>query len=87
MAKIKVYSTPTCPYCVMVKDFLKEKNVEFEDIDVAADQEAANEMISKSGQMGVPQIEINGKIIVGFNKEALEKELASQGDESKDEEE
>ena len=72
---VKVYSTPACPYCHMLKDFLKEKGVEFEDIDVAADQEAAREMIEKSGQMGVPQIEINGKIIVGFNKEAIEREL------------
>ena len=75
MAKIKVYSTETCPYCHMVKDFLREKKVEFEDIDVSKDHKAAKEMISKSGQMGVPQIEINGKIIVGFNKEEIEKEL------------
>jgi len=75
MAKIKVYSTPTCPYCHMLKDFLKEKKIEFEDIDVAADQEAAKEMIKKSGQMGVPVTDINGKIIVGFDKGAIEKEL------------
>ena len=75
MSKIKVFSTPTCPYCHMLKDYLKDKKVEFEDIDVAADQEAAQEMIKKSGQMGVPQIEINGKIIVGFDKPAIEKEL------------
>jgi len=73
--KIKIYSTPTCPYCHKAKDFLKEKKVEFEDIDVMANQEAAHEMIEKSGQMGVPQIEINGKIIVGFDKEAIEREL------------
>ena len=54
MSNVKVYSTPTCPYCHMVKDFLKEKGVEFEDIDVASDQAAAKEMIGKSGQMGVP---------------------------------
>lgn len=77
MAKIKVYSTPTCPHCVMLKDWLKEKGIEFEDIDVASNQEAAQEMISKSGQMGVPQIEINGKLIVGFDREAIEKELAT----------
>jgi glutaredoxin-like YruB-family protein len=75
--KVKVYSTETCPYCVMVKDYLKEKKVEFEDIDVGADQEKAKEMVEKSGQMGVPVVEINGEIIVGFNKpkidEALEK--------------
>ncbi len=75
MSKVKVYSTPTCPYCHMVKEFLSQRKVEFDDIDVAADHEAAKEMISKSGQMGVPQIEINGKIIVGFDRPAIEKEL------------
>jgi len=75
MAGIKVYSTPSCPWCHKLKDYLKEKGVKFEDIDVAADQTKANEMIEKSGQMGVPQIEINGKIIVGFDQEAIDKEL------------
>jgi glutaredoxin-like YruB-family protein len=75
MSKIKVYSTPTCPYCHMLKEFLKGKKIEFEDIDVAADHDAAKVMIEKSGQMGVPQIEINGKIIVGFDKPAIEHEL------------
>lgn len=75
MSKIKVYSTPTCPYCHMLKEFLKEKGVEYEDIDVAANQEAAKEMVEKSGQMGVPQTEINGKIVIGFDKDAIEKEL------------
>ncbi|MCK4329104.1 thioredoxin family protein [candidate division WOR-3 bacterium] len=73
--KIKVYSTPFCPYCSMVKDFLKKKGVEFEDIDVSIDQEAARKMIEKSGSMGVPQIEINDKIIVGFDQNAIEREL------------
>jgi len=72
---VKVYSTPTCPYCKMAQEYLKEKGVEFEHIDVAADQKAAEEMIEKSGQMGVPVIEIDGKIIVGFNKEEIEKLL------------
>lgn len=75
MAGIKVYSTPICPHCVMLKDFLKERGIEFEDIDVSRDQEKAREMVEKSGQMGVPVVEINGKIIVGFDREALEKEL------------
>ena len=75
MVIIKVYSTPTCPWCHKVKAFLKEKGVEFEEIDVAADQEAAKNMVEKSGQMGVPQIEINGKMIVGFDQKALEVEL------------
>ena len=74
--KVKVYSTSMCPWCRRTKDFLKEKGVEFEDINVGADQKAAEEMIEKSGQMGVPVTEINGKIIVGFDQEEIEKALA-----------
>ena len=73
--KVAVYSTTTCPYCRMTKEHLKEKNVEFEDIDVSSDPEKAAEMIDKSGQMGVPVIEINGKIIVGFDKNAIDEAL------------
>lgn len=72
---VKVYSTPTCPYCKLTKDFLKEKGIAFSDIDVAADPSAANEMVKKSGQMGVPVIEVNGSVIVGWNKGALEEAL------------
>ncbi len=72
---VKVYSTQTCPYCRMAKDFLKQNNIEYVDIDVSENQEAAQEMIAKSGQMGVPQLEINGKIIVGFDKPAIKKAL------------
>jgi glutaredoxin 3 len=78
--KIKVYSTQTCPYCNMVKEFLARKGMEFEDIDVGTDHEAAKEMISKTGQMGVPQIEINGRMIVGFNREAIGKEVEEMKD-------
>jgi len=78
MTDITVYSTPTCPYCKMVKEFLNEKGVEFKEIDVSTDRDAVKTMVEKSGQMGVPQIEINAKIIVGFNKEALERELESE---------
>ena len=76
---VKVYSTPTCPYCKMAEEYFKEKGIEFEHVDVAADQKAANEMIEKSGQMGVPVIDIDGRIIVGFNKEEIEKALSQQG--------
>ena len=72
---ITVYSTPTCPYCRMLKEYLTEKKVEYKDINVAQDHEAAHQMIEKSGQMGVPQIDINGTLIVGFDKEAIDKEL------------
>jgi glutaredoxin-like YruB-family protein len=72
---IRVFSTPTCPYCVALKNFLKERNVEFEDIDVAQNIEAQKEMIEKSGQYGVPVIDINGEIIVGFNQERIKQLL------------
>lgn len=75
MKNVKVYSTPTCPYCIRVKEFLKENNVAFEDINVAADPAKAEEMVKLSGQMGVPVIDIEGKIIVGFEKEEIKKEL------------
>ncbi len=75
MAKIKVYSTSTCPWCIKLKAYLKEKKVDFDDVDVGEDQDAASEMIEKSGQMGVPQMEINGKMIVGFDKDAIDAEL------------
>ena len=74
--KVKVYSTKTCSWCHKVKDFLNDKGIKFEDIDVGANPKAANEMVEKSGQMGVPVTEINGKVIVGFDKEAIEKALA-----------
>ena len=75
MSKIKIYSTPTCPYCVMAKNFLKQNKVEFEDIDVSINRQAAKEMIDKSGQMGVPVLDISGKIIVGFNRPEIEAAL------------
>ncbi|PIU47165.1 NrdH-redoxin [bacterium (Candidatus Gribaldobacteria) CG07_land_8_20_14_0_80_33_18] len=68
---VKVYSTPICPYCVVLKKFLGEHNIEFEDVDVSQNEEAAKEIIEKSGQMRVPVIEINGEIVVGFDKEKI----------------
>jgi len=68
MNTVTIYSTPSCHFCHMAKDFFKEKNVEFVDFDVASDQEKRKEMIDKSGQMGVPVIVIGDKIVVGFNK-------------------
>jgi len=72
---VKVYSTPTCPWCHRTKEFLKEKKIDFKDINVAEDQAAAKEMVDKSGQMGVPVVDIDGTIIIGFDKPALEKAL------------
>lgn len=65
---VKIYSTPTCPYCIRAKKFLEHHNIPYEDIDVSIDHEKAQEMIEKSGQMGVPVLEIEGKIIVGFDE-------------------
>lgn len=73
--KIKVYSTPTCPYCIRLKQFLKENNIPFENVDISVDQVQAAEMIQKSGQMGVPVLDIDGEIIVGFDKERLRQAL------------
>jgi glutaredoxin-like YruB-family protein len=73
--KIIVYSTNTCPYCDMVKDFLKQQKVSFEDINVAEDSEKAKEMVAKSGQMGVPVVDIDGEIIVGFNQQKIQELL------------
>lgn len=72
---IKVFSTPTCSYCVTLKEFLKEKNIQFQDIDVSKDEKSLEEMIQKSGQMGVPVIDIDGNIVVGFDKEKIVKLL------------
>ena len=72
---IIVYSTPSCPYCHMAMDFLNSKGVSFVEKDVAADQAAAEEMIDKSGQMGVPVVDIDGEIIIGFDKTKIEELL------------
>ena len=72
---VKVYSTQTCPWCTVAKDFLREHKVAFDDIDVGRDHQAAQEMVKKSGQMGVPVIEIGKQIIVGFDQDALKKAL------------
>ena len=74
--KVMVYSTPTCPYCVMAKRYLSERGVEYEDVNVAADQSRALEMLTKTGQMGVPVLDIGGEVIVGFDRNAIEYALA-----------
>ena len=69
--KIRVFTTPSCVYCVTLEAFLNEHNIEFEEIDVAEDEKAREEMIKKSGQMGVPVIEIGEEIVVGFDKKKI----------------
>ena len=73
---VKVYSTTSCPWCHKAKDYLKSLKVQFEDINVGEDQDAANEMVEKSGQMGVPVLDVNGTIIVGFDRAAIDKALS-----------
>ena len=71
MANVKVYSTKTCPWCEKAKQFLKEKGVAFDGLDVGSDEKARNEMFEKSGQLGVPVIEIGETVIVGFDADAM----------------
>jgi len=67
-----VYSTPTCSWCTAAKEHLKRNGITFEDIDVAADMTRAREMVSKSGQYGVPVLDIDGEIIVGFDRARID---------------
>lgn len=80
MTGIKVFSTPQCPWCKKAKAYLEEKGIGFKDINVVEDIAARDEMIEKSGQMGVPVIEIDGKFIIGFDQKALDKALAKMED-------
>jgi len=77
--KIRIYSTPTCPYCIRAKQYLKDNNIAFEDIDVSSNEQAGEEMIEKSGQMGVPVLDIDGQIIVGFDKARIARILGLSG--------
>lgn len=72
---ISVYTTPTCSYCTMVKNYFREKGIRFNEYNVARDMRRADEMVRKSGQMGVPVVDINGRVIVGFNKQEIERAL------------
>ncbi len=75
MAKIIIYSTPVCPWCKRAKEYLKSKSIEFTDKNVAEDKAAREEMVKKSNQLGVPVIDIDGEIIIGFDKEKIDKKL------------
>jgi glutaredoxin-like YruB-family protein len=72
---VKVYSTTHCPFCVMAKDFLKQHKVDFEDINLESNSDAARRMIEKSGQTGVPVLDINGTIVVGFDRDKIKRAL------------
>ena len=73
--KVTIYTTATCPYCIKAKQFLTENNVEFENVDLTINPARAQEVIEKSGQTGVPVLEIEGEIIVGFDKEKISQAL------------
>ncbi|HLC37034.1 MAG TPA: glutaredoxin family protein [archaeon] len=75
MAEVIIYSTSTCPYCEMAKEFFKKHKVKYTEFNVGEDHDKAREMIEKSGQQGVPVIDIGGQIVIGFDKEALMKAL------------
>jgi glutaredoxin-like YruB-family protein len=70
--RVVVFSTPTCPHCVSVKRYLKEKGIRFKDVDVSRDTRAASEMVRKTGQQGVPQLWINNRPIVGFDRSKID---------------
>jgi len=74
--KVTIYSTSTCPYCVLAKDFFTSNDVKYDDKNVSFDRRAGQEMIAKSGQMGVPVIDIDGEIVVGFRPDVFQELLA-----------
>ncbi|MDH4122515.1 MAG: glutathione S-transferase N-terminal domain-containing protein [Thermoplasmata archaeon] len=75
MPKVKLYSTPDCFFCDKVKHFLQNHKIEFTEVDVSVDREAAIELVEKSGQLGVPVLDIYGKILIGYDKEEMRKAL------------
>jgi len=75
MKKVIIYSTPTCGYCKMAKEFFAEKGIEYTEHDVSTDEAMRSEMMEKTGQMGVPVIEIDGQLVVGFDKDKISEML------------
>jgi len=73
--KVIVFTTPACPHCKHAKRYLRKKNVPFRDVDVSRDKAAARDMVRRSGQQGVPVVDIGGKVIVGFNRRKINREL------------
>lgn len=76
---VLIYTTPTCQYCNKAKSYLRERGITFQDLDVSKNPSAAREMVRKSGQMGVPVLDINGKIIIGFDKAKINQSLGIRG--------
>lgn len=77
MNSIQIYTTPSCAFCKMAKEYFRSRNLEYKEFDVASDAEKRMEMIQISGQLAVPVIKINGKIILGFDKNAIDRALKS----------
>ncbi len=78
MTKVKIYTTPTCAYCKMAKNYFKENNIEYEEFNVAEDAEKRQEIFEKTGQMGVPVIEINDQFVIGFDRSKVEELLQAE---------
>ncbi len=78
MSKVTIYTTPSCVYCRMAKDFFKKNNVEYTELNVVDDEKAREDMIKKSRQLGVPVIDVDGEIFVGFDQSGLKKALKIQ---------
>jgi glutaredoxin-like YruB-family protein len=76
--RVTVYTTPTCPWCTTVKNYLRKHGIRYSEVDVASDQSAAQSMVSKSGQQGVPQTEVNGEMVIGFDQAKLNRLLEIQ---------
>jgi len=73
--RVTVYTTPTCPYCTQVKRYLDSNNVRYSEVDVASNQAAAQELVNRTGQQGVPQTEIDGQFVIGYNTQELDRLL------------
>jgi glutaredoxin 3 len=84
MAEVKIYTTPTCHYCHMAKEYFGEHGVEFQEFDVSQDVEARQEMVEVSGQMGVPVIMINGEMVIGFDQGKIEQLLQKGSDDAQE---
>ena len=78
MPKVKVFSTPTCAYCITLKEYLKKNNISFDDIDVSKDEKELEEIVKKTNQMGVPVVKIDGEFVVGFDKKKIDELLKIQ---------
>ena len=73
--RVLVFTTPSCPWCIRAKQYLRERNVRFREVDVARDPAAARDLVRRSGQTGVPVVEIDGRPVVGFDKQQIDRLL------------